>query len=133
MICPNCGNKNRAVARFCANCGTHLEIVCPNCNNNNRPGAKYCDNCGFKLIVDRDQPFTGGDRAEGIELQTASIQKQHSSLDRMMPREFARKGPKRASQRCRISKSPWLGFWGEVNAHDSLTPIGTKIAGLPAV
>jgi predicted ATPase/class 3 adenylate cyclase len=91
MICPNCGNNNRNGARFCDNCGMQLEIVCPNCENINRPEAKYCDNCGVKLTVDIDRTNPTGDSTGGLRSQSPSIGKQSSSLESIIPQEFATK------------------------------------------
>lgn len=48
-VCPNCGEKNKAAARFCCECGAPFEPVCPKCGKKQRPGSKYCDDCGEKL------------------------------------------------------------------------------------
>lgn len=91
MICPNCGNRNRVGARFCDNCGTQLDLKCPNCGNINRPGAKFCDNCGIKLTGDGSQPITAGDQAEEFRLEPDSTPKLTTSLERIIPQEFASK------------------------------------------
>jgi class 3 adenylate cyclase/tetratricopeptide (TPR) repeat protein len=48
MICSNCGNANRAGAKFCEQCGTSLSLTCPN-GHPVRIGAKFCDECGAAI------------------------------------------------------------------------------------
>jgi len=38
MICPQCGQDNKETAKFCNECGTHLEINCPRCSKVNPQG-----------------------------------------------------------------------------------------------
>ncbi|MFP4344550.1 MAG: zinc ribbon domain-containing protein [Anaerolineales bacterium] len=61
MQCPSCGFENRADARFCKRCGTHLpqeapavheqerERTCPNCDAPLRSGARFCKRCGTQI------------------------------------------------------------------------------------
>lgn len=49
MECPNCGHDNRPGSRFCAECGTKLELVCPVCSETSPPEARFCWNCGSAL------------------------------------------------------------------------------------
>jgi class 3 adenylate cyclase/tetratricopeptide (TPR) repeat protein len=44
--CPVCGHENQVGAKFCANCGTSLEIVCPVCSAVSPLDANFCSNCG---------------------------------------------------------------------------------------
>lgn len=48
-ICPNCGEKNDADAKFCKNCGAALRKVCPGCGEQNDADAKFCKSCGKSL------------------------------------------------------------------------------------
>ena len=45
-ICPDCGEKNDADAKFCKNCGAALRKVCPDCGEQNDADAKFCKSCG---------------------------------------------------------------------------------------
>ncbi len=55
--CPNCGELNLAVSKFCSNCGWDLEkaraqstsVKCSNCGFENQPTAGFCVNCGADL------------------------------------------------------------------------------------
>ncbi|HEV2907488.1 MAG TPA: zinc-ribbon domain-containing protein, partial [Actinomycetota bacterium] len=49
MLCPNCGNDNRAGRRFCSQCGTGLAVACPNCGAGNEAEDLFCGNCGSAL------------------------------------------------------------------------------------
>ena len=49
MLCPNCGNDNRAGRRFCSQCGTALAVVCPNCGAGNEAEDLFCGDCGSAL------------------------------------------------------------------------------------
>ena len=48
-ICPDCGEKNDADAKFCKNCGAALRKVCPHCGEQNDADAKFCKSCGKSL------------------------------------------------------------------------------------
>ena len=48
-ICPDCGEKNDADAKFCKNCGAALRKVCPDCGEQNDADAKFCKSCGKSL------------------------------------------------------------------------------------
>jgi adenylate cyclase len=50
--CPACRHENRAVAKFCDECGAALPRACSKCGTAVRSGAKFCDECG--------QPLTAG-------------------------------------------------------------------------
>src|SRR5262249_13081272 len=42
VVCPKCGNKNSASAKFCNECGTKLgPATCPQCQAELPPGAKF--------------------------------------------------------------------------------------------
>lgn len=68
-VCPKCGNKLPANAKFCLECGTKVEsvagdeIICPSCGGKT-PKGKFCVQCGVPLVnkcpkCDADVP-TGG-------------------------------------------------------------------------
>ena len=47
--CPSCGKQNNPSARFCADCGTKMEVAqvpCVKCGAKLREGAKFCSECG---------------------------------------------------------------------------------------
>ncbi|MCC8138631.1 MAG: SPFH domain-containing protein [Clostridiales bacterium] len=50
-VCPVCGKRNSAQAKFCFECGSKLdkEEKCPECGGVLIKGAKFCPNCGKKL------------------------------------------------------------------------------------
>ena len=49
VTCANCGNENKATAKFCAECGILLTRACPACAAAVRPGQRFCDECGTPL------------------------------------------------------------------------------------
>jgi class 3 adenylate cyclase len=49
LICPTCGNENRAGAKFCSECATPLAAGCPTCGTINPPTAKFCSECATPL------------------------------------------------------------------------------------
>ena len=49
VACPSCGKQNNPSARFCADCGTKMEVAkvpCVKCGAQLREGAKFCSECG---------------------------------------------------------------------------------------
>jgi membrane protease subunit (stomatin/prohibitin family) len=47
--CPSCGKANSATAKFCADCGSKMDVVqvpCVKCGAKLREGAKFCSECG---------------------------------------------------------------------------------------
>ena len=47
--CPSCGKGNTPSAKFCADCGTKMEVAqvpCVKCGAKLREGAKFCSECG---------------------------------------------------------------------------------------
>jgi class 3 adenylate cyclase len=47
--CAKCGRENRQVRRFCAGCGSALELKCPQCGASNESDEQYCGQCGSTL------------------------------------------------------------------------------------
>jgi class 3 adenylate cyclase/tetratricopeptide (TPR) repeat protein len=52
LRCQQCGSDNRNDRRFCAACGTALELTCAACGFANSPGDKFCGGCGKALTAD---------------------------------------------------------------------------------
>ena len=52
MQCPECHTENREQRRFCALCGTQLNLTCASCGFANEPGEKFCGGCGIQIIAD---------------------------------------------------------------------------------
>jgi len=53
-VCPACGPRPEATARFCSDCGRVLEVSgsfasCDRCGTPAPPGAKFCGECGSAL------------------------------------------------------------------------------------
>ena len=48
-VCPKCGKPVKAGAKFCPECGAKLESNCPKCGKPVKAGAKFCPECGTKL------------------------------------------------------------------------------------
>ena len=48
-VCPNCGQTNRATARFCHACRAPLLVTCDICGRQNRAAALFCRDCGAPL------------------------------------------------------------------------------------
>jgi len=49
VACPECGKPNAAAAKFCAECGSKIEVAkvpCIKCGAQLREGAKFCSDCG---------------------------------------------------------------------------------------
>jgi class 3 adenylate cyclase/tetratricopeptide (TPR) repeat protein len=49
VTCGNCGNQNKATAKFCAECGKLLARACPSCGASTQPDQRFCDECGTPL------------------------------------------------------------------------------------
>lgn len=52
IACGNCGAKQAADTKFCAECGTRVAQApapCVSCGATLAPGAKFCANCGTKV------------------------------------------------------------------------------------
>jgi len=50
--CPQCNAPLEANARFCGECGLHLQVriqACPGCSLPLEPNAKFCGECGYSL------------------------------------------------------------------------------------
>lgn len=49
VACPSCGKQNNPTAKFCADCGSKMEVAkvpCAKCGAQLREGAKFCSECG---------------------------------------------------------------------------------------
>src|SRR5882757_7242963 len=64
--CSACGAENRSGRRFCAQCGTGLELQCPSCGAANEPGDRFCGECGTALeaVTVPERNETPGSSAE---------------------------------------------------------------------
>lgn len=56
MKCPSCNHENPKGNKFCAECGTRLEvnpstIVCPKCHNHVPADSKFCPDCGTPITL----------------------------------------------------------------------------------
>ena len=49
MECPSCQSENRDGVKFCAECGTKLELECTKCGAKLPYGKKFCSKCGQHL------------------------------------------------------------------------------------
>ena len=49
MKCTECGHDNREGRRFCAKCGTALNVAYPACGFANEAGDSFCGGCGERL------------------------------------------------------------------------------------
>ena len=49
MQCPQCQNENREGRRFCAGCGSQLDLSCSSCAFVNESGEKFCGGCSVPL------------------------------------------------------------------------------------
>jgi class 3 adenylate cyclase/tetratricopeptide (TPR) repeat protein len=49
VTCENCGNANKATAKFCAECGMLLARACPSCGAAIQSSQRFCDECGTPL------------------------------------------------------------------------------------
>ena len=50
MKCPSCQSEIRDGVKFCAECGTKLELACTNCDAKISHGEKFCSKCGHHLV-----------------------------------------------------------------------------------
>jgi len=55
LICPHCGAENEEGAKYCAECGKHLNPVkqCPHCKSTVPVDADICEVCGAWLLEGR--------------------------------------------------------------------------------
>ena len=51
MRCPKCQYENRAVAKYCIECGAKLGVYCSACRHQNPAGSKFCEECGTNIGV----------------------------------------------------------------------------------
>jgi class 3 adenylate cyclase/tetratricopeptide (TPR) repeat protein len=57
--CSACGEENRPGRKFCAHCGSALELRCPACQAANLAGERFCGECGSPLSGDAVPPAFG--------------------------------------------------------------------------
>ena len=57
--CPSCGSRNRAVAKFCGQCGTAL--ACPACGAALQAGYRFCGQCGSNMVEAPRTPSIAAD------------------------------------------------------------------------
>jgi uncharacterized OB-fold protein len=55
MRCSKCGTETLPGKRFCAECGSPLNILCRKCGSENAPSSKFCADCGSPITA-RSQP-----------------------------------------------------------------------------
>src|SRR4051812_40573425 len=58
MTCRECGTANRDGAKFCAECGTRLELACPACGATSS-GGRFCSECGTPLPAEATPAAAG--------------------------------------------------------------------------
>src|SRR3974390_610760 len=63
MRCEACGSDNRAVRKFCPQCGASLARACPACGATNLPGERFCGECGKLLDAPPAAPAQGAPAA----------------------------------------------------------------------
>jgi len=49
MRCSKCDADNREGRKFCADCGSPLNVSCPKCGAVNQPDEKFCGECGTAI------------------------------------------------------------------------------------
>jgi len=55
VTCPSCGKPNPVGTKFCADCGTKIEVAvptertCPGCGIQVSATARFCGECGYKF------------------------------------------------------------------------------------
>jgi class 3 adenylate cyclase len=49
--CGKCDRENRQGRRFCAGCGSALDLKCPQCGTSNESDEQYCGQCGSALVM----------------------------------------------------------------------------------
>ncbi|MCW3158521.1 adenylate/guanylate cyclase domain-containing protein [Micropruina sonneratiae] len=72
--CGACGSESTVGKRFCADCGTPLQLACPSCGGQVGQGQRFCGDCGTPLTG----PAVG---AAGVPPQASTLDPA-TSLDR---------------------------------------------------
>jgi hypothetical protein len=49
MKCPSCSEENKEGNRFCAMCGSKLQLTCPGFGLPSNPNLNFCGGCGARL------------------------------------------------------------------------------------
>jgi len=70
--CRKCGRENRQGRRFCAGCGTVLELKCSQCGVSNEPDEQYCGQCGFALAMGSGSAATKTHTAPAVRVSEDS-------------------------------------------------------------
>ena len=66
--CAKCGRENRQERRFCAGCGSALNLKCPQCGVSNEPDEQYCGQCGCALAVGKESAPAEGQPALAVRV-----------------------------------------------------------------
>jgi class 3 adenylate cyclase/tetratricopeptide (TPR) repeat protein len=62
--CTKCELENRAGRKFCASCGTVLQVSCENCGFPNEAAERYCGGCGHSLAGEKTGAGEAGRKVE---------------------------------------------------------------------
>ena len=66
VLCPKCGAKNLAGAKFCSGCGAKMAVEmvkCPKCSSPVSADAKFCPECGNAMQAKKKCPKCGTEAA----------------------------------------------------------------------
>jgi len=66
--CDQCGSTSPIGSRFCASCGSGLEISCPACGHRAPAASEFCTWCGSLLRQARRDGAAGGERKQATVL-----------------------------------------------------------------
>lgn len=66
--CDQCGSTSPIGSRFCASCGSGLEISCPACGHRAPAASEFCTWCGSMLRQARRDGAAGGERKQATVL-----------------------------------------------------------------
>ncbi len=74
LVCPACGQANRATARFCRACRAPLLVICDQCGQENRVTARFCRACGLSLAGPVSLPPLVDSRPLPLESPPAEVE-----------------------------------------------------------